>query len=309
MVVSQTAQAYKDVMNKLDAEKRAAILTLLCEGNSLRSITRIANVSLDTVTKLLIDAGAACAAHHEATVLNVSSRRIQCDEIWNFTYAKQKNVACAKSAPDRAGDTWTWTALDADSKLIVSYLVGGRDAGYAAEFMGDVASRLANRVQMTTDGHKAYLDAVEDAFGADIDYAQLIKLYGNAPGPAGRYSPAACTSAIKHRIEGVPDKAHVSTSYVERQNLTMRMHMRRFTRLTNGFSKKVENHAHAVALHFTFYNFVRMHKTLRCTPAMAAGLTDRVWSMKDIVALIEAREAAQPAKVRGPYKPRLPKVG
>ncbi len=295
-------------MNKLPAEKRATILTLLCEGSSLRAISRITGVSLDTVTKLLIDAGRVCQAFHDRTVQKVCAKRVQCDEIWSFTYAKQKNVATAKAAPEEAGDTWTWTALEADSKLLISWLVGGRDAGYAHVFMEDVATRLANRVQLTTDGLKAYLNAVEGAFGADVDYAQLVKLYGDSPGPSGRYSPAECTGAIKTRVEGRPDRKHVSTSYVERQNLTMRMHMRRFTRLTNAFSKKIENHAHAVALHCTFYNFVRIHKTLRVTPAMAAGLTDRLWEMKDIVALIEKAEATAAPKVRGPYKSRAPKL-
>jgi IS1 family transposase len=295
-------------MNKLSADRRASILMLLCEGSSLRAISRITGVSLDTVTKLLIDAGRVCQAFHDQAVRNVRSKRVQCDEIWSFTYAKQKNVATAKAAPEEAGDTWTWTALDADSKLILSWFVGGRDAGYAFEFMQDVAGRLANRVQLTTDGLKAFLEAVEGAFGADVDYAQLVKLYGSAPeSMRGRYSPAECTGIIKSRVEGNPDPKHVSTSYVERQNLTMRMHMRRFTRLTNGFSKKLENHAHAVALHCTFYNFVRIHKTLRVTPAMAAGLTDRLWEMKDIVALIEKAEAEIAPKTRGPYKPRAPK--
>ena len=271
----------------------------------MRSISRVVDVSINTVTKMLEDAGRACIAHHETAVQGVRSKRIQCDEIWAFCYAKQKNVEAAKAAPDEAGDVWTWTAIDADTKLIVSYLAGGRDAGYAYEFMQDVAGRLSNRVQLTTDGHKAYLTAVEGAFGADVDYAQLIKLYGDTPGPAGRYSPAQCTGIIKHRVEGNPERAHVSTSYVERQNLTMRMSMRRFTRLTNAFSKKAENHVHALALYFTFYNFVRIHKTLRVTPAMAAGVSQRLWSMEDVVALIDA--AAEPAKARGPYKPRAPK--
>ena len=295
-------------MNKLPAEKRAAILTLLCEGSSLRAASRIADVSLDTVTKLLVDAGRACQAFHDEDVRNVRCKRVQCDEIWSFTYAKQKNVATAKAAPEGAGDTWTWTALDADSKLIVSWLVGSRDAEYAAAFMEDVATKLANRVQLTTDGHKAYLDAVEGAFGADVDYAQLVKMYGETPHPPGRYSPAECTGIKKTRVEGRPDPKHVSTSYVERNNLTMRMHMRRFTRLTNAFSKKVENHLHAVALHCTFYNFVRIHKTLRVTPAMAAGLTDRLWEMRDIVALVEKMEAAAEPKKRGPYKPHHPRA-
>ena len=292
--------------NKLPLAKRVQILSMLVEGSSMRSISRVADVSINTVSALLVDAGKACIAHHEETVRNVKAKRLQCDEIWAFCYAKAKNVAIAKAAPEDAGDVWTWTAIDADSKLIVSYLAGGRDAGYAHEFMQDVAGRLSTRVQLTTDGHKAYLDAVEGAFGADVDYAQLIKLYGDTPGPAGRYSPAECTGIKKTRVTGSPDKAHVSTSYVERQNLTMRMSMRRFTRLTNAFSKKAENHMHALALYFTFYNFVRMHKTLRCTPAMAAGLTGKLWSMEDVVALIDAR--AEAPKARGPYKPRAPKA-
>ena len=234
----------------------------------------------------------------------MKAKRIQVDEIWSFTYTKQKNVAAAKAAPEEAGDTWTWTALDADSKLIVSWLVGGRDSEYALAFMDDLRSSLANRVQLTSDGHKAYLEAVEGAFGGDIDYAMLVKLYGTAPESArGRYSPAECIGARKERIEGSPDPKHVSTSYVERQNLTMRMHMRRFTRLTNGFSKKIENHEAAVALHMMYYNFVRIHGKLRVTPAMAAGVADRIWEISDIVALIEADEAKAATK-RGPYKKR-----
>jgi IS1 family transposase len=288
-------------MNKLDTGKRVQILSMLCEGSSMNSIARVADVSPNTVAKLLEEAGKACEAFHDRTVRNVQSKRVQCDEIWSFCYAKQKNVETAKSAPNGAGDLWTWTALDADTKLIISYLCGGRDAGYAHEFMQDVANRLATRIQLTTDGHKAYLEAVEDAFGADIDYAQLVKLYGDAPGPAGRYSPADCTGIKKTRIEGHPDKDHVSTSYVERQNLNFRMSMRRFTRLTNGFSKKVEPHYWMVCLYTVFHNFVRMHKTLRCTPAMAAGLTDKLWSMADLVAVIDAAAEA-------PKRPRLYKL-
>jgi IS1 family transposase len=292
-------------MRKLAPKGRAQILHMLCEGMSIRAITRMTGASKNTVAKLLVDAGKACAAYHDANVRNVQASRIQVDEIWSFTYAKQKNVATAKAAPEAAGDTWTWTAIDADSKLIVSYLVGGRDSEYAMWFIDDLASRLANRVQLTSDGHRAYLEAVEGAFGADVDYAQLVKLYGSEGGKSAevRYSPAECTGIRKRAVEGKPDDAHVSTSYVERQNLTMRMHMRRFTRLTNAFSKKVENHAHAVALHMMYYNFVRMHKTLRMTPAMAAGVTDRLWEIGDIVTLIEAEEAKQPRK-RGPYKKR-----
>lgn len=278
-------------MNRLSSEDRARILHLLCEGMSIRAITRTTGASKNTVAKLLVDAGKACAAYHDEHVRNVKASRVQVDEIWSFTYAKQKNVATAKAAPEGAGDTWTWTALEAESKLIVSYLVGGRDAEYAMWFMDDLRARLANRVQLTSDGHRAYLEAVEGAFGADVDYAQLIKLYGPTVGAPGRYSPGDCIGSKKFRVEGNPDVAHVSTSYVERQNLTMRMHMRRFTRLTNAFSKKVENHAYAVALHMMYYNFVRIHKTLRVTPAMAAGVTDKLWEIGDIVALVEKAEA------------------
>ena len=302
MLVKGIKRSYLNSMNKLDAKDRARILHLLCEGQSIRAISRVMGVSKNTVSKLLVDAGKVCAAYHDGHVRNVRAARIQCDEIWSFTYAKQKNVKTAKAAPEHAGDTWTWTAIDADSKLIVSYLVGGRDGEYAMAFMDDVAKRLANRVQMTTDGHKAYLEAVEGAFGCDVDYAQLVKVYGEAPeGAKGRYSPAKCTGIRKNKIEGNPDHKHFSTSYVERQNLTMRMQMRRFTRLTNAFSKKVENHTYAVSLHFMYYNFVRMHKSLRMSPAMAAGITDRLWEIGDIVALIEAKESEKPTK-RGPHR-------
>lgn len=293
-------------MNRLSSEDRARILHLLCEGQSIRAITRLTGASKNTVAKLLADAGKACMAYHDANVRDVKAARVQVDEIWTFTYAKQKNVATAKAAPEGAGDTWTWTAIDADSKLIVSYLVGGRDAEYAMWFMDDLASRLANRVQLTSDGHRAYLEAVEGAFGCGVDYAQLVKLYGSLGGsssPEKRYSPAECNGIRKRVVEGRPDDAHVSTSYVERNNLTMRMYMRRFTRLTNAFNKKVENHAYAVALHMMYYNFVRIHKTLRVTPAMAAGVADRLWEIGDIVALIEAEEAKQP-RTRGPYRKR-----
>jgi IS1 family transposase len=294
-------------MNKLDLKTRSLIIRLLVEGNSIRATSRIADVSKNTVNKLLIDAGKACAKYHDENVRNVKASVIKCDEIWSFTYAKQKNVAGAKAAPEHAGDTWTWTAIDSDSKLIVSYMVGGRDSEYAIAFMDDLRDRLSNRVQLTTDGHKAYLEAVEGAFGGDVDYAQLIKLYGDAGGKtaARKYSPAECTGIKKRTVEGNPDKALISTSHVERQNLTMRMHMRRFTRLTNGFSKKVENHMHAVALHFMYYNFVKVHQTLRVTPAMAAGLTDRLWDISDLVAIVDANEP-EPKK-RGPYKKRISK--
>lgn len=292
-------------MKILDHKARAHILHLLCEGQSIRAITRLTGASKNTVIKLLIDAGKACETYHDANVRNVKAKRIQVDEIWSFTYAKQKNVPMAKAAPEGAGDTWTWTAIEADSKLIVSYFVGGRDGECAMWFMDDLRQRLANRVQLTSDGHKAYLEAVEGAFGDDVDYAQLVKIYGASPESSkGRYSPAECTGAKKERITGNPDRDHVSTSFVERNNLTMRMHMRRFTRLTNGFSKKVENHAYAVALHMMYYNFVRIHSKLRMTQAMAAGVSDRLWEIGDIVGLIEAEEAKVDRK-RGSYKKKI----
>jgi len=287
-------------MNKLPVSTRAQILAMLCEGASMRSVSRLADVSINTVTKLLEDAGRFCAGFHDAKVRGVKAKRVQVDEAWAFTYAKQKNVATAKTAPDGAGDTWTWTAIEADTKLLISHFVGGRDGECAKWFIDDMASRITNRIQLTSDGHKAYLEAVEGAFGADIDYAMLVKLYGNAPESfKGRYSPADCTGIKKTKIEGKPDMAHVSTSYVERQNLTMRMHMRRFTRLTNGFSKKFENHAHMVAIYAVWYNWIRIHKTLRVTPAMAAGISETVMNWSDIV---EAMDADQPAKKRGAYK-------
>ncbi|QEE38188.1 MULTISPECIES: IS1 family transposase [unclassified Methylobacterium] len=295
-------------MNKLSASDRARILHLLCEGTSIRAVTRLTGASKNTVAKLLVDAGKACAAYHDEHVRNVAAKRVQVDEIWAFTHCKQKNVATAKAAPDDAGDVWTWTAIDAESKLVLSYLVGGRDAEYANGFMLDVANRLKGRVQLTSDGLRTYLEAVEGAFGADVDYAQLVKSYGAVPdGTKGRYSPAECTGIKKTSIEGKPDEAHVSTSFVERQNLTMRMHMRRFTRLTNAFSKKVENHAYAVALHFMYYNFVRLHGKLRVSPAMAAGVTDRLWEISDIVELVEASDE-KPRK-RGVYKKRIKPEG
>jgi IS1 family transposase len=258
------------------------------------AVSRLADVSINTVTKLLIDAGRLCAAFHDDQVRSVKARRVQVDEIWSFTYAKAKNVAKAKKAPEGAGDTWTWTGLDADSKLIVSWLVGPRNAGSAFTFTSDLKSRLANRVQLTSDGLKLYLDAVEDVFGADIDYAQLVKLYGASGEDETRYSPAKCIGCISKEITGQPDPKHISTSYVERQNLTMRMHMRRFTRLTNGFSKKLDNHVHMIALYTVFYNFTKIHKSLKVTPAMQAGLTDHLWSMEDMVQLLEEVEAPQP---------------
>lgn len=292
-------------MNKLDTKTRAEILAMLVEGMSMRSVSRLKGVSINTVTKLLIDAGKVCAAHHSRTVQNVVSKRVQCDEIWSFNYAKQKNVKHAKSAPAWAGDVWTWTAIDADTKLMVSYMVGDRSAEAATEFMHDVAYRLANRVQLTTDGHAAYLIGVEAGFGADVDYAQLVKIYGSSPESAkGRYSPAQIISAEPKPIMGSPDPAHISTSYMERANLSIRMGNRRFTRLTNAFSKKIDHHVFMLALYFTFYNFCRIHKTLRVTPAMAAGVDSVVHDMEWIVGMID-EVAAKPVR---PLRYKQPKA-
>jgi IS1 family transposase len=289
-------------MNKLPLRQREQILSMLCEGSSMRSISRVADVSVNTVVKLLIDAGKACSAFHDEKVRGVKAKRVQVDEIWSFTYAKQKNVAKAKAAPANAGDTWTWTAIEGDTKLLVSWLVGGRDSDYAIAFMDDLRARLANRVQLTSDGHKAYLEAVEGAFGGDVDYAQLIKLFGAAPESAkGRYSPAECTGIRKTPIEGKPDPKHISTSYAERQNLTMRMQMRRFTRLTNAFSKKFENHMHMVALYTVWYNFVKQHKSLGgLSPAMAAGISPTLWNITDLAEMVDA--TLPKGGPRGPYK-------
>jgi len=289
-------------MNKLPLETRVQILSMLCEGSSMRSISRVADVSINTVAKLLVDAGKACAAFHDAKVRGVKARRVQVDEIWSFTAAKQKNVATMKKPVAGAGDTWTWTAIEADTKLLITWLVGGRDSEYAIAFMDDLRDRLANRVQLTSDGHKPYLEAVEGAFGADVDYAMLVKVYGAAPeGAQVRYSPAECIGAVKHRIEGRPDPKHVSTSYAERQNLTMRMQMRRFTRLTNAFSKKFENHMHMVAIYTVWYNYVKQHKSLKgISPAMASGISDTLWSVTDLAEMVDA--AAPKPGTRGPYK-------
>ncbi|HVY87984.1 MAG TPA: IS1 family transposase [Hyphomonadaceae bacterium] len=292
--------------NKLPLETRVQILTLLTEGNSMRSVSRICDVSINTVAKLLVEAGEACLALHDERVRGVKASRIQCDEIWSFVYAKNKNVKKAKAAPDHAGDAWTWTALDADTKLMVSYFVGDRSGESARVLMYDLVGRLSNRVQLTTDGYKAYLRAVEGAFGDDVDYAILDKIYGTDKGavvtPERKYSPAECIGAKKEAVTGSPDQKHISTSYVERSNLSIRMMNRRFTRLTNAFSKKFTSHVHALGLYFAFYNFCRIHKSLRVTPAMAAGITDKLWTMKDIVALVDAR-APKPGR-RKPYDMR-----
>ncbi len=294
-------------MNRLSIEKKAQIVTLLVEGNSLRSCSRIADVSINTVTKLLVEVGTACWDFHNANVVNVKSQRIQCDEIWAFIYSKEKSKPNNINDYEAAGDCWTWTGLDPDTKLMVSYGIGNRDADSANFFMQDVASRMANRIQLTTDGLHSYLEAVTDNFGSQIDFAQLVKIYGKE-GDGGnaterKYSPSRFKSAKKTVISGTPDEDHISTSHVERSNLTMRMHMRRFTRLTNGFSKKWENHFYAISLHFMYYNWVKLHKTLRCTPAMAAGLTKRFMSIEDIVRLIPEPIAQK----RGSYKPRSTK--
>jgi IS1 family transposase len=272
--------------NHLSIEKKSQIVHMLVEGSSLRSISRIADVSINTVTKLLVDVGTACQIYHDGNVKNLNTKVVQCDEIWSFVYAKQKNVPSEMRDTNKAGDVWTWTAIDADSKFMIAWNVGKRDADTAKDFMNDVADRLNNRVQLTTDGLAKYLKAVDNAFGNDIDFAQLIKVYGKSQDEV-RYSPAVVTSTEKKIITGEPDKKKISTSYVERQNLNMRMGMRRFTRLTNAFSKKLENHCHAIALYFMYYNFVRIHTTLRVTPAMEIGLTKKLWTIEDLVRLTE----------------------
>ena len=291
-------------MNKKSTRDRAMILNLLVEGNSLRSTSRIAGVSINTVTKLLVDAGEACAWYQDRHFQELDCKRIQVDEIWSFCYAKQKNVPKPLKGQLGYGDLWTFTAIDADSKLVPSFMVGNRTACDASAFLTDLQSRLKSRVQLSSDGHRMYLSAVETAFGDEVDFAQIQKHYATISGknksPEARYSPGECCGITKEKVEGNPDWRHISTSFVERQNLTMRMSMRRFTRLTNGFSKKVENHIYMVALHFMHYNFCRIHKTLRTSPAMAAGVTDTLHDIEWIVDLIDER--AEPAKPRGPYK-------
>lgn len=279
-------------MNKLPVPKRVQILTMLVEGSSLRSISRVCEVSINTVTKLLVDAGAACATYHDEMVRNVAAKRIQSDEIWSFCYAKDKNVKTAKAAPDGAGNIWTWTALDPDSKLMVTWWAGDRTSSTGFNFLEDLQSRLANRIQLTTDGHGAYLEAVPFTFGDNVDFAQLIKIYKETKGGASRYSPADCIGTKTKVISGNPDEKHISTSHAERQNLTMRMSMRRFTRLTNAFSKKFENHCHSLALYFVYYNWMRKHKAHGQTPTMAAGLTDKPMPMADLVEILDQREQA-----------------
>lgn len=276
-------------MNRLSLQDRARIISCLVEGNSMRATSRMCDVSINTVTKLLVDVGTACAIYQNEVLRNLPCKRIQCDEIWSFCHSKQKNVSPRNQGIVGHGDVWTWTAMCADTKLVPSWLVGLRDAGYAQAFMRDLAGRLAGRIQLTTDGNKAYLNAIEEAFGANIDYAMLIKLYGEPQGNQHerRYSPAECTGTITGTVTGMPNERHISTSYVERQNLTMRMSLRRMTRLTNGFSKKLDNLEHALALHYMHYNFARIHKSLRVTPAMAAGVSAHVWSIEEIAKLAD----------------------
>ncbi len=275
-------------MNQLSQQKRVQIIHCIVEGNSIRATARMCEVAFNTVLKLVPEIGKACAEYQQRVFRNLPCKRIQCDEIWSFCYAKAKNVPADKQGEFGYGDVWTWVALCADTKLVPSWSVGTRGAGTAFEFVHDLAGRLANRVQLTTDGHRVYLEAVESAFGSEIDYAMLVKLYGtDREESEARYSPAECIGCKTVVISGRPNMKHVSTSYVERQNLTMRMQMRRFTRLTNAFSKKVENHAHAVALHYMHYNFCRIHKTLRVTPAMEAGITDHVWCIEEIIGLLD----------------------
>jgi IS1 family transposase len=285
------------LMNKLSREKRIQIIQAIVEGNSIRATCRMTDISKGAILKLLPEIGEACAKYQDKVLRNLSSKRIQCDEMWNFCYATEKNVPQDMKGKFGYGDVWTWIALDADTKLVPCWLVGKRDAGYAFEFISNLADRLANRVQLTTDGHRAYLSAVEDVFGIGIDYAMLVKLYGDssAEGPEKRYSPGVCLHARKEAMIGNPDIKHVSTSFIERQNLTMRMSNRRFTRLTNAFSKKLDNLKHSVALHFMHYNFCRIHKSLRVTPAMEAGVSNHVWEIGEIVDLLDAHEIKKAA--------------
>jgi IS1 family transposase len=272
-------------MNKLKRDKQAQVIAALVEGNSINATVRMTGVAKNTILKLLAELGPVCSEYQDRVIRNLKCKRIQCDEIWQFCYAKEKNVPADKKGQFGFGDVWTWVAIDADTKLIPSFMLGNRDAHTANVFIDDLASRLANRIQLTTDGLKVYLEAVEGAFGSEVDYAMLIKIYG-ASQEETRYSPAECIDSVTNVVTGIPAPRHISTSFVERQNLTMRMGMRRFTRLTNGFSKKIENHAHAVALHFMHYNFCRVHKTLRVTPAMEAGITDHVWEIAEIIDLL-----------------------
>jgi len=284
-------------MNKLTREKQTQIISALVEGNSLRATARMCDVAFNTVLKFLPEIGSACAEYQDRALRNLKLKRIQCDECWTFCYAKEKNVPADKKGQFGFGDIWTWIAIDADTKLVPSFMIGNRDAKSARLFIDDLASRLASRVQLTTDGLRVYLEAIEGAFGCDVDYAMLIKTYESSQEET-RYSPAVCTSCERKPVAGRPDPEHISTSYVERQNLNMRMGMRRFTRLTNAFSKKVENHAYMVALYYMHYNFARIHKTLRVTPAMEAGISNHIWTVEEIAALLPEPTFGP----RGPYK-------
>ena len=281
--------------NNLPLEKKAQIIQLLVEGNSMRSTSRIADVSINTVSKLLVDVGNACRRFHNDKVMKVDCKKIQCDEIWSFVYAKEKNVP--EEQKGEVGDVWTWTAIDAETKLMVSWYVGIRDTESAHSFMWDLARRLKDRIQLTSDGHHPYLKAIKDVFGTDIDYGRLIKMYGKPLQNENRYSPAECVGCEKKPVIGNPEFEDISTSYAERQNLTMRMSMRRFTRLTNAFSKKLDNHCHAIALHFVYYNWSRIHKSLRVTPAMQAGLTNQIMEISDIVMLTEKYPKPEPGSI------------
>jgi len=277
----------RHMANILSSEKRAQIISCLVEGNSIRSTVRMTGAAKNTVVKLLEDMGRACSVFQDKAFRNLSCKRLECDEVWSFCHCKVKNVPTAKRAPKGAGDLWTWTAIDADTKLVPCWFVGNRDASAAYHFMHDLSARMAHRIQLTTDGLNFYLPAVGEAFGTDIDYAMLVKVYGEGPKTEARYSPAQCMGTRKAIISGNPEVAHISTSFVERQNLNMRMGMRRFTRLTNAFSKKVENHEHMIALYFMYYNFCRVHQTLRVTPAMEAGIADHAWELPEIIALLD----------------------
>jgi IS1 family transposase len=305
MLDGKHKSSYRKGVNKLPLAKRVQTLSMLCEGSSMRSISRVADVSINTVSKLLVEAGEASLRIHDEMVRNVTAKRIQCDEIWSFCYAKAKNVAPAKAAPGGAGNVWTWTAIDPDTKLILSYFVGDRSSLSATHFMVDLRLRVKGRPQISTDALNAYIGATETAFGRAVDFAQLHKIYRQLKGADAetRYSPGECIGTKKRWVQGNPDMDYVSTSHVERQNLTMRMSMRRFTRLTNAFSKKLDNHVAALALYFVFYNFCRIHKSLRVSPAMAAGVSDHLWSFEDVVAKMD--EMAPAPKPRGPYKKRL----
>jgi len=277
-------------MNKLDSKKRGEVIAAIIEGCSIRSVVRMTGVAKKTVARLLIEVGAVCSAYQDRAFRNLSCRRLQVDELWGYVGAKQKNLTPKNIARGAVGDIWLWTAIDADTKIVPSWFLGDRGPESAYMFMTDLAGRLRNRVQLTSDGLKVYLNAVESAFGANIDYAMLIKIYGETSEGQKRYSPAECIGCERRGVTGKPDPDHISTSYVERHNLSVRMTVRRYTRLTNAFSKKIENHAAAIALGYFAYNFIKIHSTLRCTPAMAAGVTHRLWEVSDLVALLEAEE-------------------